>query len=386
MSHHKFSPSSMKQIIACPGSVNAQKYVKNVSNDFADEGTVAHWVMAHMLDAWKRGVTLSNGDIIGVDLDKVDEMNVDNPSRWLNDEMVNHVRKMVDLVVERCVELDGYLHIEVRVDLTDYFADGYGTADVIIIADGKLVVMDLKYGKGVQVDAVRNEQLMTYALGAFSMYDHLYGFDEIELWILQPRLHHVDSYTCGVEELEAFGRTVVQAIELAERHDAPRNPGAAQCKFCRARGFCTPLALAVKAGMENAHEIRDLGDAELAALMPTADLARTWATGIEAEVFDRLRSGKQVPNWKLVRGRSIRRWGNEDEAIDGLKNYGLADDDLFEKKLTSVAKIEKLLGRKKFKDLSDLVVKPDGKPTLVPASDKRPEITVGEAVGFDDIT
>jgi hypothetical protein len=270
---------------------------------------------------------------------------------------------------------------EHKVDFSEWVPGGFGTCDAVILKGKTLHIIDLKFGRGVQVYAENNPQLMLYALGAWSEIEMLQDLDTIMLHIVQPRLDHTDRWSISVPDLLAWGEWVRGRAALAMQPDAPRVPGDIQCRWCRAAGSCA--ALHAHTSQIIGREFDDLDGVSLGDMTPdqtrlileNAGLIRAYLGAVEDRVHALLLGGGEFPGWKLVEGRSIRKWSDEAQAETAL--VGAVGDAAWEKSLLSPAKAEKLLGKKKT-ILKGLITKPEGKPTLAPESDKRPAL--GQAV------
>jgi len=239
-----------------------------------------------------------------------------------------------------------------------------GTADFVSVTqqqDGTMTVsvVDLKGGQGVQVTAYENPQLLLYALGTVEELDYLLDGApvEIDVFIVQPRLDHVSP-------------------------DAPRIPGEAQCRFCKARHDCPDLRRHVLEATETDIELlEDLGE-----VLPKLKMIRDWCASVEARALERLQAGDEIPGWKLVEGRSSRAWSHQDTVVKAAKRAKLKVDEYMPRSLLSVAQLEKRLGKAEFaRKFNDLVVRKPGRPTLAPASDPRPSVNSAEALGFENL-
>lgn len=347
--HAKLSTSGAHRWLACPGSIKAEEGIPEKTSSYAEEGTLAHSVAESLL----LGKTPKECDFL------------------------EPVQAYVDYV--RQIAGKNELFVETRVDFSPWVPDGFGTSDAIIIdtENQTIDVIDLKFGKGIKVDAEDNPQGMLYALGVIN--DFSWAMDDIKninLHIHQPRLDHISVWSISVDDLLAWGETVKERAALALTEDAPRIPGEKQCQWCKAKATCPAI-------LKLAHDVTSkefdsldnpdtLTDEQLRYALENRKLVVSWFDAVEALVFERLNAGEAFPGFKLVQGRSNRDWMNPDEAEIQLTR--LIGEDAYEKKLLSVAKAEKILGKKKASEIASLIVKPEGKPTLAPESDKRPAI------------
>ena len=267
-----------------------------------------------------------------------------------------------------------------RLDFSHIVPGGFGTGDAVIVADGLITIVDLKYGKGVKVDAENNPQMRLYALGALAEFGIIYPIERVRMVIFQPRLDNISVDEITVEDLLAWAETVVRpAAELAARGEGDLEAGE-WCQFCRHAPQCTARAadLFAPIPMEAEHvpaapDPDTLTDEQIAQIIQHAGELKRWLTKVEEHALARATTGHTYPGLKLVEGRSVRRYTDETEVGRRVAEAGA---DPYEKKLLGLTAMTKLLGKKKFDELlGDLVHKPEGKPTLVPLSDKRRELT-----------
>ena len=269
--------------------------------------------------------------------------------------------------------------IEQRLDFSHVVPGGFGTGDAVIIAEPMLQIIDLKYGQGVLVEAERNPQLMLYALGAVNAFGSLYDITEVAVTIYQPRRANISTWHVTVAELEAWAEQVVKpTAALAARGNGEFVPGE-WCRFCKLNPTCRTRAEANLALAR--HEFAppaELDDAEIAAVLVQLPQLKAWAADVEAYALSlAVNQGKTWSGFKLVEGRSIRKYTDEAAVAQAAEAAGV---DVWDRKLKTITALEKQLGKKRFTELlGDLVVKPAGKPALVPESDKRPALTLGDA-------
>ncbi len=361
--HALLSASSSHRWLNCPPSARLCENYDDKGSDFAAEGTDAHALCEYKLKK-ALGIPAENP--------------TDNLS-WYSAEMedcANGYAAFVTELVEDAEKIcsDPVVLIEQRLDYSKYVAEGFGTGDCVIIADGTLHIVDYKHGRGVLVEAEDNPQMKLYALGALELFDCIYDINTVSMTIYQPRRSNVSTFTVPKEELYNWADNVlVPVAELAFEGDGEYRCGE-WCQFCKAKADCRKRA---EANMELAkYEFRQpplLTDEEVEDILGKLDGLTSWANDIRDYALRAAISGKKWLGFKLVEGRSNRRYTDENAVIAAVQNAGF---DPYEHKLLGVTAMTSLLGRKQFNEiLGGYVTKPQGKPTLAPESDKRPEMT-----------
>ena len=372
--HAKLSASSAHRWMNCNPSANLEREFTDRTSEAAAEGSAAHALCEHKL---RKALKMrSTRPVSKYDTDEME---------MYTDSYVEFVLEQIDVAKQHCA--DPFVLIEQRLDFSCYVPDGFGTGDCLIVADKLLHIIDFKYGLGVLVNAEENPQMMLYALGALQLFDALYDIDTISMSIFQPRRENVSTWTITVAELEEWAeKTLRPKAELAFKGEGEFNPGP-WCTFCKAAVKCRAraeekLALAryefAKPSLLTDEEIEDI-------LSRLDDLTK-WANEIAAYAQDAaINHGKQWNGFKLVEGRSIRKYSDESAVVAAATAAGYRD--IYKKSLIPITEMEKLMGKKTFAEiLGGLVIKPRGKPTLVPASDKRPAIHTGANHDFSEIT
>lgn len=271
---------------------------------------------------------------------------------------------------------DAFTELEVRVDFSKYVKDGFGTGDCIIVADKVLEIVDFKYGKGVRVEATGNPQMKLYALGALLKYNTLFDIDSVRMTIFQPRLSGVQSSDeITVKELLEWAEKYVKPrAKLAYKGEGEFAPSEEVCKFCRAKAQCKARADKNLKLFDEAPDAMLLTPEEAGAILEKAADIQAWLTDLEGLVSSTLLSGQPVTGWKMVEGRSNRKFADELKVVEAMKSAGYDESLLYERKLITLTQMEKDFGKKAVAEtLGELIVKPQGKPTLAPAKDKRPE-------------
>lgn len=470
--HAKLSPSSAHRWITCAGSVAMESGMPDKSSSFADEGTAAHFLGSECLRGEHDAAFFIGERIFVTDEgeDGWDHQFADHNEGTLftvDADMAREVQKYIDHVREYA--LVGELHVEQRLPIFggSDVPGQFGTSDCVIInaAEREIIIGDLKFGKGVQVYAEENEQLMLYALGALDEFGLLYEFDTVVMFIDQPRLNHLDEWRCSVAHLREFEQRALAAARVAldvadavcetnsvaEHGTTYLNPGADQCRFCKAKGSCPALrdqVLATVAGdfadltaeepiieqmiklgkgevavsigeaekvlasaygvapkcvdfweqhdggshfivkkptikpvLDGAEDrLAKLEDQHLAVCMDSIEIVEMYAKAVRAEVERRLLAGVPIPGYKLVQGKQGNRaWTSEEEAKAMLKSFRLKIEEMYDLSLISPTTLESLanmerIGKKQWAKAQALIGRSEGKPSVAPASDRRPAL------------
>lgn len=408
MAHAKLSPSGAHRWMACPGSVVLEAAYPDEGSSYAREGSAAHELAAIVLE--ENDDTAAN--YIGK---RVEFYDGDEPVLWeVTEDMARHVDDYVKLVREYAE--GGTLMVEQRLSIGHITGEegAKGTSDVVIVKGQELIVMDLKFGMGVKVDAADNPQLQLYALGALNEFDMLADFNMVTMVIHQPRLNHVSEWSIPVAQLQEFALSAEAAANITRdaqdvlaKNDKLDwmylNPGEKQCKFCKAKSSCPALraevtevvggsaAATIEEFAEFTPEKVDMqtSDNYLPIAMSKVELVEQWCKSVRAEVERRLLAGQPVDGYKLVEGkRGSRKWRSESDAETLLKSFRLRQDEMYDFSLISPTKAEKLFKEnpKRWAKVQDLITQSAGKPSVAPATDKRQEIAVQSvADDFRDI-
>lgn len=381
--HARLSPSASHRWINCPGSVHlAEQCPPQTGSAYTAEGTEAHELAELKLREFnEEGVSSSWKK----KLDKARKS-----FEYYSGEMEEATDFYYDIVTEKLIQggPDAELMIEQRFSLDKWVPESFGSADAVIIAGHTIEVCDLKYGKGVKVDAVGNPQLRLYGLGAAELFGDLYDFDTVRVTIIQPRLDHVSTEEISLEELRLWAEEEVAPRAQMAMNDSDFIQCGEWCRFCPAKAICRARA---EANLELAkHDFKKpelLTDEEIGDILKQAEELEKWVADISGYALEQALAGKQYTGWKLVEGRSIRKYADEIKVADTLRAAGYDDAMLYERKLNGITNMEKLVGKKKLTELlGDLLVKPAGKPVLVPESDKREAINTTEAAKADFAT
>ena len=362
--HARFSPSSADRYIHCPPSLILGEEVgpEDTSNDYTREGTEAHSVCEYLLRT-ALGETME---------DPRPEL------RFYNSEMQECAEGYRDAILEIFETLktscsDPAIFVEQQVSLEEYAEDSFGTSDAIVIGNGHMYVCDYKHGKGVEVSAEENSQLKCYALGAYLTFGALYDIHEITLVIYQPRISNYSQWTLDTDSLLSWAENILKpAAEMALHGEGDFACGS-WCRFCKAKAVCRKrmeenMALA----RYDFARPETLEDDEINIILERVDSLVSWANDIKEYALQRALQGYAWDNWKVVEGRSNRRYIDDDKVAKAVEEEGY---DPYQRKLLGVSDMQKMLGKKKFKEiLGDLIIKPQGRPTLVSRADKRPEM------------
>ena len=360
--HAFLSASSAARWLHCPPSARLGENYKEQNSEYAQEGTEARALCEYKL---KKALGIKTK----------------NPTKHLarySEEMeecandyVAYLMGELELAKQLCK--DPAVFIEQRVDFSRWVKDGFGTADALIVADKVLKVCDYKHGLGHVISAKENPQMMCYALAAVDLFDGIYDIEKVSMTIFQPRRSNVSTFEIAKGELYRWAKEVLQpAAELAFTGEGQFLCGE-WCSFCNAKHECRARAEANLLLAKFDFKLPPLlEDAEIEVILSKIDSLITWANDIKEYALRQAVSGKLWKGWKLVEGRSNRKYVNEETVVKTVTEAGF---DSYEKKLLSVSAMQKLLGKAKFEELlSTLIEKPQGKPTLVPDSDKRPEM------------
>lgn len=369
--HAKLSASGSTRWLNCPPSLKLEEVYQDSTSDFAREGTLAHSIAE--LKAKKyylKGVgPVKFKNAMGKFAeDELWQKEMDG----YTDDYLNYLKKLSTGMKEK-----PYVAIEKQVDFGEYAKDGFGTADCVMIQGNTVHICDLKYGKGVPVDATENTQLMLYALGAYSEYNFIYPIKKAVLHIIQPRLDNYSSWEIGIEKLLEFGEYVKKQSELALSGGGEFKAGD-HCKFCRARATCRKRAEEnIKLAGFTKTKPSKLTNEEVGKYLSMARDIQSWVKDLEEYALSESLAGREVEGWKAVEGRSNRKIIDEKGLAGELIHAGFDESMIYKpKQLDTITNLEKLCGKKTFTDLSiPYVDKPQGKPTLVKVSDKRRAIT-----------
>lgn len=363
--HSVLGASAADRWMNCTPSAQLTAGMEDETTTFAAEGTAAH-----ALCEWKvrKALKMRAGRRPTSDY-WTDEM------EEFTDDYRDFIMDLVGQAKQHCK--DPVTLIEQHLDFSCYVPDGFGTGDFLLVADKELNVVDFKYGRGVAVYADHNPQMMLYALGALNLFDCLYDIEQVTMTIFQPRLSSISTWTITAAELYQWAEEVLKPkAELAAKGDGEFVSGS-WCRFCKARNTCRARAESfLELAKMEFQPPALLSDEEVAEVMEKADELSKWANDVMAYAqAEAIENGKHWNGYKLVEGRSVRKFSDEAKVEAAAKEAGYTD--IYNKSLITLTAFEKLMGKKTFADvLGQYVTKPAGKLTLVPVSDKRPEVSV----------
>ena len=376
--HAKLSASGSKKWLVCTPSAHLEDQFPDDSSVYADEGTFAHSV-------FENEIRLAAGFIKPDDYESNLAVLKRNESWSL--ELQDYVQAAAGVAIERIADArqrckDPVILVEQRLDFSHWVSEGFGTGDLVIITDGLVEVLDYKHGKGVFIEAKDNSQMRLYGLGAYNELAHLYDIQRVRMTVLQPRLENFGAEELAIDELLKWAdEVVVPAAKLAWEGAGVFVPGE-HCAsgFCRARFTCAARA---DANLELARKDfafvkpAELTSEQIAQVLTVGDQVAKWVSDVQSYALEQAeKHGKTFPGFKLVEGRSNRKYVDQDAVAQRLIENDVPEAVIYERSLLGITAMEKAIGKKKFAELlDDLIVKPAGKPTLVPEGDKRVAIS-----------
>lgn len=360
--HAILSASASKRWMNCTPSALLEKQFADEESIYAAEGTAAHALAEHKLKRFLK--KRSKRPVSDYDCDEMEEC---------TDDYVSFAMEQIEKAKQSCSDL--VVMIEQRLDFSRWVPEGFGTGDLVIVADDTLYIVDLKYGKGIAVSAEWNPQMLLYSLGALELFDSLYDIEKVNMTIHQPRLENVSTFEITVHDLMEWAeQELMPKAEMAAKGEGEFVVGD-WCRFCKAKNTCRARAEEyLRLAQMEFKPPELLSEEEIAEVLKVADELAKWSADVYAYAQDEaITHGRVWNGFKLVEGRSNRKYVNEEEVADAAKAAGY--EDIYKKSLIGITEMEKLMGKKDFqKILGSLVYKPQGKITLVPESDKRPPI------------
>ena len=359
--HAYLAASASDRWLHCPPSAKLCAEAEDVGSPYAQQGTDAHSLCEHLL------LTALGRE----SKDPVPDLT------WYDQEMQDAAEGYRDFVLEQVEAAreycpDPYVCVEQTLDFSKWVPHGFGTGDCVIVADDLLHIIDFKYGVGILVRAADNPQLKCYGLGALDTFDDLYDIKRIRLSIYQPRRENADTWEISREDLTAWAENTLAPIAQLAYEGEGEFAAGDHCQFCRVKATCRKRAeYALELAAYDFADAPTLDNTEIAAILPQIDALVSWASDVKDYALSQALAGVRYPGWKVVEGRSNRRFSNPDAVADIVMKAGR---DPYEKKLLGITAMQKLLGKKQFNSLlGGYIEKPQGKPVLAPAADTRPE-------------
>jgi hypothetical protein len=368
--HALLSPSGASRWLSCTPSARLEESFPDKAGEAAAEGTLAHALAELML---KNKLGTIKKTAYNKELGKITKNKLYSPDMFrYMDTYTEYVMEQYDAA--KVNTKDALIFLETKLDMSDYVPDSFGTADVVIVADRILDFIDYKHGKGVPVSAEENKQMMLYALGAWKEFGHLYDIDTIRMTIYQPRLDNISVWEITVKDLLHWAETELRPKALlADKGEGEFNPGKA-CMFCKAKAICRANAdYHLSLAKLEFQDAKFLSDEEVVDIIKKAETFKGWLSSVESyALLESVHNGKQWPGYKLVEGRSNRKYVSEEKVIEALHSNNFTDDQIFTKKLLGITALEKEITKPVFNEIvSPFLIKPQGAPALVPESDPR---------------
>lgn len=360
--HSPLSPSSAFRWIKCTPSAKLNAALPDSTSEYALQGTAAHTLCEYKLRK-----------LLGKDAkDPTENLTYfDAEMADCTDSYQQYVSEQIEKAKQFCK--GPIVLVEQKLDFSKWVPQGFGTGDCVIVADNVLTVIDFKYGAGILVEAEQNPQMMCYALGALALFDSIYDIENVVMTIFQPRRDNISTYELSKKELLQWADEILSpAAQLAAKGEGEFKAGK-HCRFCKVKATCRKRAeYNLELARYDFEMPANLEDTEIEVILSKADELAAWCSDIKEYAFQQALNGKQWNGWKLVEGRSVRKYINEDAVAETVKNAGY---DPYEHKVLGITAMTRMLGKAKFENLlSSFIEKPTGKPALVPKSDKRPSI------------
>lgn len=360
--HARNSPSALHRTLNCPPSLVLGEQFQDEESQYAAEGSAGHALAEHLIKKHLKQRTKRP------------------VSDYYSDDLMEAVEDYVAFVIEKIEDAkreckSPLFSVEQRVDISEYSPDCFGTADMVIVTDKVAHVIDLKLGRGVEVSAEENPQLMAYGLGVLEMAEMLYDIETVRLTIFQPRINNFSTWDITPEALKTWGEEILKPRSAMALAGAGEFQAGSWCRFCKARNQCRARAEEfLRLAKMEFRQPALLSDDEIAKIISVSDELAKWAADVYAYAQDQaITHGKEWNGYKLVEGRSNRKYSSDDEVAEAAKAAGYTD--IYKKTLIGVTEMERLMGKKEFaRILGKLVYKPAGKITLVPDTDKREAI------------
>lgn len=395
--HALLAPSSAKRWMTCTPSARLEATVPGKDTAYTREGTIAHAMAEAILrDLLEQKCTCfpdageyltSRSGVVLMEFCRTAEREGFDWKEMAETVYEHYCRPVYEAYLgAQLQDPEAVLLIESQLKLAEFIPEGFGSSDAVLIYGSTLEVFDLKYGKGVKVEAERNPQMMCYALGAYCGEGEFYDIANVRMTIIQPRLRHESSWSITAPDLLYWAHNVLKPAALkAWKGEGPQTPGE-HCRFCRVAAQCKALAAYTLdvAGTKTEPGLMSLE--EVAALLPHLSTIKSWIASVEEFALDKALEGESIPGYKLVEGRSVRKISNPALAIERLELSGIDPASFLRPaELKTISDLEKTLTKKGFNTIiGDLVIKPEGKPTLVEETDPRPAFSKANS-DFKDI-
>lgn len=364
--HALLSASASKQWLNCPPSAKLCSEIEDRASPYAQQGTDAH-----ELCEYKVQVALGNKATDPTENLEYFDAEMEN----CTDEYRNYVVEQLEEAKKFCN--DPIVLVEQRLDFSKWVPQGFGTGDCLIVADDVLHIIDFKYGLGVIVNAEHNPQMMCYGLGALDIYDGIYDIKTVKMTIFQPRRDNVSTFTMSKDELLSWADTVLAPTAKLAFEGKGEFKAGDHCTFCKIKATCRKRAeYNLQLAQYDFEMPANLDETEIAAILPKVDDLVSWVNDIKEYALQQALSGTKYDGYKVVEGKSNRKYVDEGAAASIVTDAGY---DPYEKKLLGITAMTSLLGKTKFAELlGELIEKPQGKPTLVPETDKRPALNTAK--------
>ena len=370
--HALLSPSAAMRWLNCTLAPRLEATLPEKTSEYAAEGTLAHSVCEvtaklHFKKIKKVSYTTTVKQL-------------KQNTLW-NDEMLSTAEIYANHLMEKAMAFkhEPYITFEVMVDLSNFIPEGFGRCDCIIFGGDTLIITDYKHGKGVPVSAENNPQMMFYALGALKLYSPLFGnaIKNVKMCIDQPRINSYENWSCSVDELLKWGESVKPIAQKAYMGLGEYKAGE-WCRFCRANGQCKAQSQQQLSAFDDFAKVNTepalLTPEEIGDVLERGKLLTAWYKTVEEHALEVLLSGKTIPGYKVVEGRSNRTWSDQDAAMEVLQQAGYDHDTLYTNVPKTLSQLEKVIGTSKFAELvGQFITKPQGKPTLAEEKDAREE-------------
>lgn len=374
MAHALLSPSSAERWIHCTPSARLESKILDTGSVYAREGTLAHALAETLLREYTGEISLAEAN---------DELSRLKKSDLFYPGMVDEVQEYVDFCIEalNAQSGDAFMGVEERLDLSAYAEDSFGTGDCVIVDRDLIHIIDLKFGTGQVVDVVENPQLKLYALGAYQAWSFIYDVKEVWVTIAQVRLGAIETYKMTVSDLIEWAEEVVKPrAALAYKGNGKREAGP-WCRFCKVKTTCKVRTDYLLEGVKPETKAGELGMEEISKLLEKTSDIKSWIKDLEDYALDEALQGNLPPGFKVVEGRSVRKITDEKGLAEKLLKEGYREEEVYKpRQIEGITNLTRLLGKKAFADLTQgFIEKPQGKPTLVPVYDKRPEMGTAES-------